>query len=92
MTATKVTVVGIITLLIGVGTGYLLWGSEPRQLAGELAAAKARLAEAQQSAAREGAVATKLQQAEAQLKQMTETLRSERELREKLDALVSKKK
>lgn len=88
MDGKKATVVGIVALLIGILVGYLYWGYRVT----ELDALKKRLAEVQQAAAQEGAAATRLQQVEAQLKEMTERLNSERDMRQKLEALVSKKK
>jgi len=85
----KTTVIAIVLLLIGLLGGYLFWGNQGKQVASELATVKTRLTEVQQAAVREGAVATKLQQAEAQLKQVTETLKGEQEARQKLEALAA---
>src|SRR5207247_4177048 len=81
----KITVVAIVLLLVGLLTGYLYWGRSGKQLADELSAAKARLAEAQQAQAGEAAMKAKLDAAEAQLKQLTEQLAREREARQTLE-------
>ena len=89
MDGKKVTIVGIIAILIGLLAGYLFWGTQSKQVASELEAARKSLAEAQQPTSQEAALAAKLQEVEAQLKQVTERLNSERELRQKLEAQVS---
>ena len=92
MSVKPAAVVGIIAILIGIVVGYLVWGSHLQRLADELAAVKGQLAEARQVAQREGAVATRIQEVEGQLKQATESLGKERELREKLEKLTAAKK
>lgn len=82
---------GVIAILIGVLAGYLVWGASSQTLDGELASVKGKLAEARKAAVQEGALATKLQELEGQLKQASERLTSEKDAREKLEALVAKK-
>jgi len=88
----KITVVALVLLLVGLLTGYLYWGRSGKQLADELSAARARLAEAQQAQAGEAAMKAKLDAAEAQLKQLTEQLAREREARQTLEARVGQGK
>ncbi len=90
MDGPKLTVVAIVLLLVGLLAGYLFWGQRQRQLAGELTATKARLAEAQASSGREAELNRRLQEAQVQLTQLTEQLTQAREARQKLEALVAK--
>ena len=85
-------VIGIVAILIGLFIGYLSWGASAGKLSTELTAAKAKVAEAQQAAVREGALATKVQDLESQLKQASESLGKEKETREKLEKLAAKLK
>ena len=91
MDAKKVTVVGIIAILIGLLIGYLFWGSQTKAQS-ELDALKAKLAEAQKSLDQEKAMSAKVQALEAQLRQMTENLNKEKAAREQLQARISKGK
>ena len=84
--------IAIVALLLGVGAAYLAWGAGAQRLESELSQAKARLAEAQQAAVREGAVATKVQELEAQIKSAAEALKTEQEARAKLEAVAAKQK
>jgi uncharacterized protein HemX len=86
----KVTIVAIVLLLVGLLGGYLYWGQPGKRLAGDLAAAKARLAEAQEAQGREAAMQQKLAAAEAQLEQLTDELAKERAARQKLEAGIAK--
>ena len=88
----KVTVVAIVLLLVGLLAGYLYWGQPEKRLADDLAAAKARLAEAQEAQGREAAMQQKLAAAEAQLKQLTAELTKEREARQQLEAQIAQGK
>ncbi len=82
--------VAIVAVLVGVLVGYLVWGAQGRQVEAELGALKARLAEAQEASVREGALASKVQELEAQLKTATENLKTEQETRERLEKLAAK--
>ena len=53
MDGKKVTIVGIIAILVGLLVGYLMWGAQTKALQGELDQIKSRLAEAQKAATRE---------------------------------------
>jgi hypothetical protein len=92
MDGKKVTIVGIIAILVGLLVGYLMWGASSKALQGELEQLKSRLAEAQKAASREKELSDKLVQMEAQLKQLTDDLTKERERREQMMAQVSKGK
>ena len=92
MDGPKITVVAIVLLLVGLLGGYLFWGQPGKRLTDDLAAARARLAEAEQARTGEAAMKAKLDAAEAQLKQLTEQLAREREARQKLEARVGKGK
>jgi Tfp pilus assembly protein PilO len=92
MDAKKATMVGIIAILVGLLIGYLMWGYQLKSMQGELDQLKARLAEAQQSVAREKELSTKLTALEAQLKQVSDELAKEKERREKMQARVSRGK
>jgi uncharacterized protein HemX len=83
-------VVVVIALLIGLLAGYLFWASRTRELTSQLATAKDRLAQAQQSSAQADAAAAKLREAEAQLKQVTADLDAERARRAQLEVQVSR--
>ena len=85
-----VPLVASVALVVGVGAGYLVWGARTRQLESEVSQIKARLAEGQQGAAREGAIATKVQELEAQIKKATEDLTREQEARAKLEAVAAR--
>jgi uncharacterized protein HemX len=92
MDGKKVTIVGIVAILVGLLVGYLMWGAQTRALQGELDQLKARLGEAQKAASREKELSEKLTQLEAQLKQVTDDLAKEKASREKMQAAVSKGK
>lgn len=92
MDGKKVTIVGIVAILIGLLVGYLWWGAQSKSLQGELDQLKARLTEAQKAATHEKELSEKLTQMEAQLKQVTDDLAKEKETREKLQAQISKGK
>ena len=92
MDGKKVTVVAIVLLLVGLLAGYLFWGQKSKSLADELAAAKAKLADAMKSSEQEAAMKAKLDAAEAQLKQLMERLNQEKEARQKLEARIAKGK
>jgi hypothetical protein len=89
-------VIAVVALVVGVGVGYMVWGSQASQLEADIARAKARLAEAQQAGVREGTMATKLQEIEAQIKKAGDDLKVEQEAKDKLEkvaaALEAKKK
>jgi uncharacterized protein HemX len=85
-------VVAVIAVVVGLGVGWITWGRPSQDLAGELATVRKTLDEARQAATREGALATKVQQMEAQIKQASESLKSEQELRQKLEKLAATKK
>jgi Tfp pilus assembly protein FimT len=84
--------IAIVALLVGAGAAYLVWGAGAQRVEGELSQVKARLAEAQQAAVREGAMATKVQELEAQIKSAAEALKTEQEARAKLEAVAAKQK
>jgi uncharacterized protein HemX len=92
MDGKKVTIVGIVAILIGLLVGYLWWGAQSKSLQGELEQVKARLVEAQKAATHEKELSEKLTQMDAQLKQVTDDLAKEKETREKLQAQISKGK
>ena len=92
MDGKKVTIVGIVAILIGLLVGYLMWGAQTKSLQGELDQLKARLTEAQKAATREKELSGKLAQMEAQLKQMSDDLAAEKAKREKMQMQVSKGK
>ena len=92
MDGKKVTIVGIIAILVGLLVGYLMWGAQTKALQGELDQIKSRLAEAQKAATREKELSAKLGQMEAQLKQLTDDLAKEKARREQMQAAVSKGK
>jgi len=85
-------VIAIIAAVIGLGIGYVTWGSQSSQAEKDLAAAKGQLDEARKSSEREGQLATKVQAAEAQLKETQEALKSEMEQTKKLEGVLAKKK
>ena len=82
-------VIGIIAAIIGLGIGYVTWGAQSSQAAKDVAAAKAQL---EKSAEREGQLATKIQAAEAKLKENQEALKTETDQAKKLEALLAKRK
>jgi hypothetical protein len=92
MDGKKVTIVGIIAILVGLLVGYLMWGAQTKALQGELEQIKARLAEAQKAATREKELSDRLVQMEAQLKQVSDDLAKERARREQMQATASKGK
>ena len=92
MDGKKVTIVGIVAILIGLLVGYLMWGAQTKSLQGELDQLKARLTEAQKAATREKELSAKLAGMEAQLKQMSDDLAAEKAKREKMQMQVSKGK
>ena len=92
MDGKKVTIVGIVAILIGLLVGYLMWGAPTKSLQGELDQLKGRLVEAQKAASREKELSDKLAQMEAQLKQMTADLAKEKARREQMQGRVSKGK
>ena len=85
-------VIGIIAAVIGLGIGYMTWGSQASQAQKDVAAAKAQLDEARKSAEREGQLATKIQDAEAQLKTAQESLKTEMDQTKKLESALAKRK
>ena len=92
MDGKKVTIVGIVAILVGLLVGYLMWGAQTKALQGELDQIKSRLAEAQKAATREKELSDKLAQMEAQLKQVSDDLAKEKANREKMQMAVSKGK
>jgi uncharacterized protein HemX len=92
MDGKKVTIVGIVLLLIGLLVGYLWWGAQSKSLKGELDSLKVRLAEAQKAATPEKELSDKLAQMEAQLKQVSDDLAGEKARREQMQAQVTKGK
>jgi len=92
MDGKKVTIVGIVAILIGLLVGYLMWGAQTKSLQGELAQLKVSLADAQKAATREKELSDKLAQMEAQLKKMSDDLAKEKAKREQMQAQVSKGK
>jgi uncharacterized protein HemX len=92
MDGKKVTIVGIIAILVGLLVGYLMWGAQTKALQGELDQLKARLTEAQKAATREKELSDKLAQMEAQLKQVSDDLAKEKARREQMQTAVSKGK
>ena len=92
MDGKKVTIVGIVAILIGLLVGYLMWGAQTKALQGELDQLKSRLAEAQKAATREKELSDRLAQMEAQLKQVSDDLAKEKARREQMQAQVSKGK
>ena len=92
MDGKKVTIVGIVAILVGLLVGYLMWGAQTKALQGELDQIKSRLAEAQKAATREKELSDKLVQMEAQLKQVSDDLGKEKARREQMQGAVSKGK
>jgi uncharacterized protein HemX len=92
MDGKKVTIVGIVAILIGLLVGYLWWGAQTKSLQGELDQLKSRLAEAQKAATREKELSEKLATMEAQLKQMSDDLAKEKARREQMQTQISKGK
>ena len=92
MDGKKVTIVGIVAILIGLLVGYLMWGAQTKSLQGKLEQVNASLAEAQKAATREKELSGKLAQMEAQLKKMSDDLAKEKAKREQMQAQVSKGK
>ena len=78
--------VGIVALLVGGLAGYLMWGRPTQRVADELAAVRRQVAEETQRASE---MQSKLADTEAQLKRLTEALKSEREVRQRLEQTVS---
>jgi uncharacterized protein HemX len=85
-------VIGIIAAIIGLGIGYVTWGAQSAQAAKDVAAAKAQLEEARKSAEREGQLATKIQAADAKLKETQEALNTEMDQNKKLEGVLATKK
>jgi uncharacterized protein HemX len=85
-------VIGIIAAIIGLGIGYMTWGSQASQAQRDVTAAKAQLEETRKAAEREGQLATKIQDAEAKLKEAQESLKTETEQTKKLENVLAKKK
>ena len=92
MDGKKVTIVGIVAILIGLLVGYLMWGAQTKSLQGELDQLKVRLTEAQKAATHEKELTAKLAQMEAQLKQMSDDLAKQKAKREQMQGQVSKGK
>ena len=78
-----------VALLIGVLAGYLMWGLPTRDVARQLDDAKAQLTEERSRAAE---LQSQFADTESELKRAAEGLRRERELREKLEEMVSEGK
>jgi uncharacterized protein HemX len=78
--------VGIVALLVGALAGYLMWGRPTQRVADELAAVRRQVAEETQRASE---MQSKLADTEAQLKRLTEALKSEREVRQRHEQTVS---
>jgi Tfp pilus assembly protein PilO len=89
MDGKKVTIVGIVAILIGLLVGWLFWGSQAKDLQAELAKLKAQ---AQAAAQQEAATAAKLSQLETQLKALMAELEKEKAAREALQAKAAKGK
>jgi uncharacterized protein HemX len=85
-------VIGLIAAIIGLGIGYMTWGSQASQAQKDVAAAKAQLDETRKAAEREGQLATKIQDAEAQLKTAQESLKTEMDQTKKLETQLAKRK
>jgi uncharacterized protein HemX len=85
-------VIGIIAAIVGLGIGYVTWGTQASQATKDVAAAKAQLDEARKSSEREGQLATKIQAAEAKLKETQEALKAETDQAKKLEGIVAKRK
>jgi hypothetical protein len=84
-----ITALALGTLLIGVLAGYLMWGLPTRDVARQLDDAKAQLTEERSRAAE---LQSQFADTESELKRAAEGLRRERELREKLEEMVSEGK
>jgi hypothetical protein len=76
--AMQAVVIGIVAAIIGLGIGYFTWGTQASQATKDVAAAKAQVDEALKAAEREGQLATKIQAAEAKLKETQEASRPRR--------------
>jgi uncharacterized protein HemX len=85
-------VIGIIALIVGLGIGYFTWGTQSAQAAKDVAAVRAQLDEARKAAEREGQLNTKIQEAEAKLKESQAALQTETDQTKKLEALLKKRK
>jgi uncharacterized protein HemX len=81
-------VIGIVAILVGLGIGYFTWGAQSAQVARDVQAVRGQLTEAQKAAEREGQLATRIQDAEAKLKQAQADLQSEAEQAKKLESLL----
>ena len=81
--------VAIVAPVVGVGVGYAIWGAKNAPLETEISQAKARLADAQQASVREGAMATKLQELETQIKTATADLTTEEEAKAQLEKVAA---
>ncbi len=86
MNTKYVVALGIVGVLIGLLVGYLMWDRPARPLVKELADAKAGLVEETQRA---DEAQGKLSETESELKRAMDRLKSERDLREKYQELVS---
>ena len=72
-------------LLLGLLAGYLWWGQKTRDLEGELRAIQGREATEKQRA---NALQSRVSEIEAQVKQLTDDLTAERDLRHKYERLM----
>jgi uncharacterized protein HemX len=88
----QVAVAAIVAVLVGLGIGYVVWGSQAGQMQSDVDAARARLGQMRQAAQREGELTTKVQDVEGKVKQAEEQLRNESELVKKLEAVAKRKK
>ena len=82
-----IALIGIVAALVGIGMGYAAWGRPARTLQEELARTTTQIREI---GSRESTTATRLQEAEARVKQAAAELAAEKERREKLEALAAK--
>lgn len=87
MSPTRIVAFGLACLLAGLLAGYLFWGLPTRGLENGLREAQNRLGV---ETARADQVEDRLKQAEARLEQLTADLKSERELRQKFELLISR--
>jgi uncharacterized protein HemX len=85
-------VVAIVALLLGLGIGYVMWGSPVGRIQAEVTAARARIAELQRAAEEEGQLVTRIRDLEGQIKDAQAALQKEQELTAKLEAATAKKR
>ncbi len=82
-------IIGIAGLLVGLLVGYLSWGQANRKLTADVSRLEQQAAESKQQA---DDLRGRLTSAEGQLKTLTEEMKTERELRQRYEGLVTRGK